>query len=222
MKATKKIILLILCAILLGSSAAAVTMAFLTDTDADTNTFVMGNVKISLDEAKVTPDGIPVTENGKEIRTSESNLYRLVPGGRYTKDPTVTIKGGGSDSYVRMTVTVSGYGSIKTAFGDSFAPKDFVEGLDENVWIYSGKNENSEKDSVTYEFRYYKIAEGSAADVKLEPLFTTFVMPEYVTSEDIEIFAENIRISVAAHGVQAAGFDTEEEAWNAFDIQTSG
>lgn len=211
-----------LCAVLLAFSAAAATMAFLTDTDADTNTFVLGNVKISLDEAKVTPEGVPVTENGKEIRTSESNLYRLVPGGKYTKDPTVTVKGGGSDSYIRMMVTVSGYSSIKTAFGDSFVPKDFIEGLQEDIWLYEGSTVDPEKDSVTYEFRYYKIVEGSAVDTGLEPLFKTFVMPGYVTSENIELFAENIKISVEAHGVQAAGFDTAEEAWKAFDIQASG
>ncbi|MBQ7874320.1 MAG: hypothetical protein IJ306_04055 [Oscillospiraceae bacterium] len=222
LKSLGKIALLVVCMALLAISASAVTMAFLTDTDEDINTFVLGDVEITLDEAKVTPNGVPVVENGEQLRTSESNLYQLVPGGSYTKDPTVTVKGGGSEAYVRMVVTVKGLKQIKEVFGDSFDPEKFIEGWEKDIWIYYGTEENAENNTVTYEFRYYKTVEGSETDFKLEPLFTTFVVPKDITTEDVKILAENINISVAGNGIQAAGFENEDEAWESFDIQISG
>ena len=101
MKTKSKALLLTLCAVLLVAASVLGTMAYLTSTDTVTNTFTVGKVEIKLDEAKVTTDGIPVEGAGRVT----ANSYKLMPGTTYTKDPTVTVKAGSEDSYVRMKVT---------------------------------------------------------------------------------------------------------------------
>lgn len=96
MKTKSKALLLTLCAVLLVAASVLGTMAYLTSTDTVTNTFTVGKVEIKLDETDVTnPTGSRV----------QANSYKLMPGTTYTKDPTVTVKAGSEESYVRMKVT---------------------------------------------------------------------------------------------------------------------
>lgn len=96
MKTKSKALLLTLCAVLLVAASVLGTMAYLTSTDTVTNTFTVGKVEIKLDETDVTnPTGPRV----------QANSYKLMPGTTYTKDPTVTVKAGSEESYVRMKVT---------------------------------------------------------------------------------------------------------------------
>lgn len=101
MKTKSKALLLTLCAVLLIAASVLGTMAYLTSSAEVKNTFTIGKVEIKLDEAKVTADGIPV-EGAARVT---ANSYKLMPGTTYTKDPTVTVKAGSEDSYVRMKVT---------------------------------------------------------------------------------------------------------------------
>lgn len=101
MKTKSKALLLTLCAVLLVAASVLGTMAYLTSTDTVTNTFTIGKVEIKLDEAKVNTDGTPV-EGAARVT---GNSYKLMPGNTYTKDPTVTVKAGSEESYVRMKVT---------------------------------------------------------------------------------------------------------------------
>ena len=103
MKARNRIkpLLTLCCALLLVAAGVFGTLAYLTGTDTVNNTFTVGNVKITLDEAKVNTDGTPVV-GADRVKTNE---YHLLPGHTYTKDPTVTVKTGSDASYVRMKVT---------------------------------------------------------------------------------------------------------------------
>lgn len=101
MKTKSKALLLTLCAVLLVAASVLGTMAYLTSSAEVKNTFTIGKVEIKLDEAKVNADGIP--EEGAARVTA--NSYKLMPGTTYTKDPTVTVKAGSEESYVRMKVT---------------------------------------------------------------------------------------------------------------------
>lgn len=101
MKTKSKALLLTLCAVLLIAASVLGTMAYLTSSAEVKNTFTIGKVEIKLDEAKVNADGIP--EEGAARVTA--NSYKLMPGTTYTKDPTVTVKAGSEESYVRMKVT---------------------------------------------------------------------------------------------------------------------
>ena len=67
-----KVLGLSLCAVLLIAASVLGTLAYLTAQDTVTNTFTVGQVDITLDETKVTPDGVPVTgaDRVKEILLS--------------------------------------------------------------------------------------------------------------------------------------------------------
>lgn len=215
----KKIITLVVCLVLVAASTTAATVAWFTDTSKDVNTFVLGNVKMTLDEAKVDQNGVPLKDDrGNIIRTTEINTYHLVPGGEYTKDPTVTVKPGTSEAYVRILVTVSGSRQMKTVFGQNFLAENLVKGWDKNIWQYAGETDNGDN-TVTYEFRYHKTVEAKDSDLVLEPLFEKILLPGSVTIENVETLANNVEIRTVAHGMQAEGFENADEAWAAFAKQ---
>ena len=87
MKKKTKALMLVLCAVLLVTASVLGTMAYLTSTDEVVNTFTVGQVAITLDEAKVNPDGTAVTP----AERVKANAYHLLPGHAYTKDPTVHV-----------------------------------------------------------------------------------------------------------------------------------
>ena len=99
----KKITALCLCVALLAVAVVGASLAYFTDTDNATNTFTVGNVKITLDEAKVTTDGTPV-EGADRVKANE---YHLLPGHTYTKDPTVTVKANSEACWLFVKVTES-------------------------------------------------------------------------------------------------------------------
>ena len=75
----RKFLLLRSSALLLVSLTVGVTLAYLTDTDEVDNTFTVGNVEITLDEASIGADGDATT--GDRVKKNE---YHLLPG---HKDP---------------------------------------------------------------------------------------------------------------------------------------
>ena len=122
MKTKSKALLLTLCAVLLVAASVLGTMAYLTSTDTVTNTFTIGKVEIKLDEAKVNADGIPVEG---AARVTE-NSYKLMPGTTYTKDPTVTVKAGSEESYVRMKVTFNNASKLMAMLPSADNFEDFT------------------------------------------------------------------------------------------------
>lgn len=111
----RKSLIMLVCAIVVMSSAAFGTIAYLTDRASVKNTFTVGNVDITLDEAKTNEAGQP-TKDGEVVdlpdadRTTEGgegNQYKLIPGKSYVKDPTVTVKAGKEPAYIRMVVEIS-------------------------------------------------------------------------------------------------------------------
>lgn len=95
-----KAILMALCAVLLVAASVMGTLAYLTSTDSVTNTFTVGNVKITLDEAKVSTDGTPVQGAARV----DANEYHLLPGHTYTKDPTIHVAADSEDCYLFVKV----------------------------------------------------------------------------------------------------------------------
>lgn len=122
MKTKSKALLLTLCAVLLVAASVLGTMAYLTSSAEVKNTFTVGKVEIKLDEAKVTADGIPV--EGADRVTA--NSYKLMPGTTYTKDPTVTVKAGSEESYVRMKVTFNNAAALMEMLPSADNLEDFT------------------------------------------------------------------------------------------------
>ena len=244
MKAKKsaKALLALCCALLLVAAGVFGTLAYLTGTDEVNNTFTVGNVKITLDEAKVTTDGTPVTpaERVKE------NSYHLLPGHTYTKDPTVTVKAVSDDSYVRMKVTFNNATDIIALCTDpEFAEDDptgvenayplirmvkFVEAnaakwdgiipdnmVDTEEMLTDAKYfvYDADADTLTYYFYYTDIVSAPTADVVLPVLFDEVTLPDWVTNDQLAKL-DKFQINVVAEAIQADGFANADAAWAAF------
>ena len=188
MKSKKKVFLTVLCAAALVVASVLGTMAYLTSkTDTVTNTFTVGNVAITLDEAKVTEMGAPV-ENADRVM---ANTYKLIPGHEYTKDPKVHVTAGSEDSwlFVKVIDEIAGIEDVKTV----------ATQMTEKGWT-----------AVTGETGVYAynttVAGGQNIDV-----FDTFK----IKSDAAVANYEGKKITVKAYAVQADGFNTAAKAWAA-------
>lgn len=220
MKTRSKALLLSLCAVLLVAASVLGTMAYLTDSEAVTNTFTVGQVHLTLDEAKVDKMGKPEGESRWQPTDEDPEQeYHLLPGHSYTKDPTVTVDAGSEESYVRMMVRVSFTEKLTDAQLATSLDGIFL-GYDDTKWERTEKKVSADEKSITYEYRYYTTVDGKDNDgkdeaQKLEPLFTTIKVPDEYTNEQIA-FLGGMDITVEAHAIQADGFANAEEAWEAF------
>ena len=100
MKKTRKILLMAACAVLLVCISVGATVAYLTDTKSVTNTFTVGSVAITLDEAKTDINGVADNTVPRVV----ANKYKLMPGHEYVKDPTVHVTAGSEDCYIFVKV----------------------------------------------------------------------------------------------------------------------
>lgn len=207
-----KLFVLAVCALALAVVSVIGTMAYLTDSAEVVNTFTVGNVHLRLDEAEIDENG---NDTGK--RTEEGNQYHLIPGKTYIKDPTVTVIKGSEEAYVRMIVTINCYDELTAIFGDPFLPQYFVEGWDDTKWLTTSViAEDEEKNTATYEFRYYETVKPEKDnDLTLDALFDTIVVPSSLNGDQLASIAK-LSITVEAHAIQAAGFADADEAWGAF------
>lgn len=222
MKTRTKALLLAMCAVLLVVTTVMATLAFLTSqTEVVKNTFTVGNVKITLDEAKVDEYGVEVAGADRVL----TNEYKLMPGHTYVKDPTVHVAADSENSYIRMLVTITDLADVKAVLGvdattNYFLPQYFVEGWDASKWV-STKVVVEENNTATYEFRYYTtVSTVDAAAKDLEALFTHIVIPGTIKNTDLAKL-EELEINVVAQAIQADGFANADAAWVAFRQQTS-
>ncbi len=227
MKLSRRSISLLVCLLMATTLTVAGTVAYLTDTAEVTNTFTVGKVQIELDEEVVTPDGEPVIDpdTGDPERTAEGNSYHLIPGKEFPKDPTTTVKAGSETSHVRMLVTITQYPALTAAFeahGKTFAPGEWVTGYDGTKWIAAGSSTDENGDLVL-EYRYFETVstmDEPQTDKVLEPLFTDFTVPGFLTGDDMATI-EGMEIKVRSEAMQAEGFADADAAWAAFEEVTA-
>ncbi len=211
MRTKSKALLLVLCSVALIVAATVGTLGYLTDSEAVTNTFTVGQVSITLDEAKVGDDGKAIT--GEDAARVAANKYKLIPGYSYDKDPTVTVKAGSEESYIRMVVTVNKKAALDAIGVDI---QTVFTGYDTSKW--GTPIESNANDTRTYEFRYYQTVAAPTEDVKLESLFTGMTIPGAITAEQLKTL-KDLKIEIVAHAIQAAGFTDANAAWTAFGEQ---
>ena len=214
MKKTSKALLLMLCAVLLVAASVLGTMAYLTSTDTVTNTFTVGKVAITLDEAKVNPDGSLVyKDDGNTLADRvDANTYHLLPGHTYVKDPTIHVDTKSEDCYLFVKVE-NGIAAIETtAPGESVAAqmaKNGWEAVDpaEGIYVYAT---GSDAKTVV-----------SAGDSI--PVFKTFTVDgtkvvnvptgEAAPNGKLDIAQySNQKITVTAYAIQADGFESKTAA----------
>ncbi len=236
MKTKSKALLLTLCAVLLVAASVLGTMAYLTSSDTVTNTFTVGKVEIKLDETDVT------NPTGPRVK---ANSYKLMPGTTYTKDPTVTVKAGSEESYVRMKVTFNNakeiialctdpeYADEVTGVENAFPLIRMVNFVKANAAKWDGiipdnmvETEDmlampkyfaydKTADTLTYIFYYRETVTAPTADVVLPVLFDSIKVPEHVTGEQLKAL-NNFQITVIAEAIQAGSFADAADAWSHF------
>ena len=108
----KKTMAICLCVALVAIALVGSTLAYFTDTDKETNTFTVGNVKIDLIEEERDGNG------GKQEFTQDKKLYPIVGSAQGEKDalgmPT-------AKNYVDKMVTIKNTGSEKAYIRAYFA-----------------------------------------------------------------------------------------------------
>ena len=215
-KKAKKVVALLLCAVLLVVGSVTGTMAYLTSQDTVTNTFTVGNVKITLDEAKVDEYGVATSG-----RTSDGNSYKLIPGHTYVKDPTIHVNTNSEPAYIRMKVTLSD-DTLKDVFpsyvaaDDVFLLQNFVNGWDNTIWEFKKYDAATR----TYEFRYRDVVDNpvgyTEATFDITPLFTSITIPTDAKNEDLAKLTNGFGIEIVAEAIQADGFANADAAWSSF------
>ena len=127
-----KAILMVVCAMLLVAASVMGTLAYLTSQASVTNTFSVGSVAITMDEAKVDEYGNVVT--GENAGRVNGNTYKLVPGHTYTKDPTIRVTALSEDCYIFAKIEngLAGASTLTVNPGWTALP-----GVD-NVYYYNG------------------------------------------------------------------------------------
>lgn len=190
MKSKKKVLVTLLCAALLVFASVMGTMAYLTDTKAVKNTFTVGNVAITLDEAPVGDDGKVIDGN----RVTE-NTYKLFPGHEYDKDPVVHVGELSENCWLFVTVDNQIAGVIDNS-------NTIESQMNENGW----RLVNNEKYPGVYA---YKMVATKGQDV---PVFEGFKVAGTMTNDTLKAF-DGKTIVVNAYAIQADGFGSAEIAW---------
>lgn len=187
----KKMLMAALAVVLIVVISVSATFAYLTSQDTVVNTFTVGNVVITLDEAKVTELGV---QDG--TTRVDANEYKLLPGHEYLKDPTVHVAAGSEDCWIFVKVE-NGIADIEAA-GDTTIAKQ----LETNGWTLVGDETNV--------YAYKKIVKAEENVL----VFGKFIIDGTVDNTAIAAY-ENAKVTVTAYAVQADGFDTAAEAWTA-------
>ena len=209
----KKKLMTVLALVLVIAMSVAGTVAYLTSADEVVNTFTVGNVAITLDEAEVDANGNVVSND-----RVKANSYKLLPGHTYAKDPMVTVKAGSESSYVKMTVTFSDAAALDAIFAPTGGADmtSIFNGYDGTTWIYKGYTEDTTANTRTYEFWYKETVAAPNADVALDALFDSITVPGTINNAQLKTI-EGMTITVNAYAIQADGFANADAAWEAFD-----
>ena len=189
-KTGTKTLALLFCAVLIAAVSVFTTVAFLKDSDSVKNTFTVGKVAITLDEAKVDEYGRAVAGASRV----QGNSYKLIPGHEYKKDPTVHFAAGSEASYLFVRVD-DGIAQIE-------ADTTIAAQILANGWT-----KLADVDGV-----YWKQVQANTGTTAVDyPVFGRFTLKG---EADVDAYA-NAKITVTAYAIQADGFADAAAAWTA-------
>ena len=186
-KSAKKALLLVLCAILLVVASVMGTLAYLTSSDEVTNTFTVGQVKITLEETITADNGL------------DGNLYHLIPGSEYTKDPVVTVLANSEDCYVFVKVD-NQISDIELAGATSIAAQ-----IAANHWTALDGQPGV----------YYKEYTKTGTDTEL-PVFESFTVDAAETNDTLDA-VKSAKVIITAYAIQKANITNVAAAWAALN-----
>lgn len=230
MKTARKAILMVLCVIALVVASVMGTLAYFTDTEAVTNTFTIGKIEMTLDEAdtneygeKLLVDDPNSDDPAVKIPAARvaANEYKLIPGHTYIKDPIVHMNADSENAWVFVMVE-NGISAIEKT--DASIHGQIISDT------YGWTQLKNAADEVVPNVYYKSWTNGSSADL---PVFGTFTIDGDKavngTAGDGEISIDNYAtaadasklIKVTAYAIQMDGFNSTENtqnvnAWNAW------
>lgn len=190
----KKKLMTVLALVLVIAMSVAGTYAYLTSHDSVTNTFTVGNVSITMDEAKVDVDG-KIMPNENRVH---ENSYKLMPGHTYVKDPTVVVTGGSENCWLFVKVE-NGVAAYEKA-GDATIAKQ----IEKNGWTALDNNPGVYYKSVT-----------KSNDAQTFVVFENFTIADNADGVNgwSAVTAANTNITVTAYAIQADGMANVADAW---------
>lgn len=185
------------------------TIAWLTDkSSAVTNTFVSGNIRITLDEGKVYEPGDTIPKGGKlgghkdngETRV-QKNVYQAIPGNTYDKDPIVTVEGGSEDCWLFVKFEETGNPATYYTYTSALTSangwtKGNGTGIPSNVWYRTNPVPASTQDQP------FALLTGNTITVK-----------DTVTQDDMTA-AASASLKWTAYAVQSANVADVATAWS--------
>jgi len=210
----RKFLLVACCTLTLVAVSVGATLAYLTDTEAVTNVFTVGNVDITLDEALVDANGDEITGDG--ANRVLQNTYHLVPGESYDKDPTIHVKANSENCWIFVKVE-NGIQDIEAAGTTTIAAQMAAKGWHQlmngkepvkNVYYQSHTQQDTDKDYIVFESFTLdgdKLRNGTGTDTDAVKYIGNYA---------------NATITVTAYAVQQAGFENPYGAWDAGTKQT--
>ena len=208
----KKKLMTVLALVLVIAMSVAGTYAYLTYRDTVVNTFTVGDVQIKLDEAAANADGTLVPDADRV----KANSYKLLPGHEYNKDPMVTVLEGSESSYVKMTVTFTKAAELDAIFAPNGANLlSIFKGYDSTNWELKNVTKDTQNNTRTYEFWYKEAVAAPDADVALDALFDSIIVPGTITNAQLATI-KDMTITVNAYAIQADGFADAADAWSHF------
>lgn len=203
----KKSILLTLTAVVLAMAVGVGgTIAYFTSTTTEVqNTFTVGNVAITLDEAEVTyADDVWTADSEKRVMINTyENVY---PGAHLPKDPTIHVDDNSQQAYVAMKVVISKAAAWKTLAEKHTDLNDLetvFEGYNEDNWSKIAATEQGDNLVYVYMWEQGKVSAGD--DLRL---FTAMNIPEELSSQEIETI-DGFTVTATGYAVQAQGVDAE-------------
>ena len=217
----KSILMAAIAVMLVAVLVVGGTLAYFTDTKSATNTFTVGDVKITLDESNVNdPNGDRVTSN---------EYTGMLPGIQYKKDPVVT-NTGKNGAYVRAVVTIENGMNWMGLYNENVwtAPQEeaFMKLICDKLGAgWSIENiayvTNAERGSTDFVATLKYTGVLKAGDVT-SAMFENIMLPAKMTTSDITTrVAQNgvFHIDVVAQAIQADGFTSWNDAFAAFDAK---
>ena len=193
MRTKTKALVTALCAVLLVVASVMGTMAYLTSQDTVTNTFTVGNVKITLDEKDVDKDqntADNVTLPTGEVR-DKANKYHLIPGNTYVKDPKDHVDANSENCWLFVKLQ----NGLNAIVDNTTIEAQMVA----NGWTVL--------DAANNIYAYKDIVAAGANKVVFE---------SFKLKGDAEVARyANADITVTAYAVQADNFATAQAAWEA-------
>ncbi|MBQ8649277.1 MAG: hypothetical protein IJ470_04330 [Clostridia bacterium] len=202
----KQKVLVISLAVCLIAILSLGSLAWFSDSDTVTNTFMMADstedpdklFSVNIYETKLDENGNLTTEITGD---GEGNTYKaILPGATLSKDPTVK-NTGKYDQWVRIKVTLTN----ASVWQKALAAHNITDlatifgGYEDTAWTRGETIEDTKADTLTYVyyFNYRLVPEQTAI------LFTSITIPKELTREDMIFTGGKFDLSVKAEAIQA-------------------